>query len=218
MSLPKKFDRRLKSALGLRAVWEPGSEVKLGDVLLLRQGIFTDIARLQDFGIRFRRVRAGERSLSLEAQGVRTTLLQGGVEVSSAAQLAADRSATLEVRFERKDTYFLRTPALTGEEIDDLFQVGRAARDVAEWNHRDFYVVTKLLRASSFTFLGSLSKNRAVTFAGQGRYIKKLLEAGATARVQVTGSTNLDVRIVGRGGPVAMGVARVRPTGRVVVS
>lgn len=216
MSLPAKYDRRIKRALNLHAVWEPGDSIALGDIVTRdRGGTFTDESRLSDFGINFRKKRSRAKSLSFNAQGVSTLLFQGGEPINASA-LNRNASASVEVRFERESTYLLRTPALRGEDIDDLLQVGRAVKKLPDWEFRRFYIVWKVLTASKFTFLGSRRKGRSITFAGKGGAVLKFLDVGATAGLTVSGTQSLEVKIVGTGGPVVIGVARVKKNGRIV--
>ena len=67
--LPVKYDKRLRKVLGYHAVWEPGATISLGDVVTLKNGIFTDVDRLSDLGVRFRKERREEAQLTLNAQG-----------------------------------------------------------------------------------------------------------------------------------------------------
>lgn len=215
MSLPSKYDRRIKLAMGMRAVWEPGTTIALGDVVTLKDGIFTDIAHLKkDFAVGFRSGRSQDKSLTLNARGVSTTVVQGGVSVPDLASLAPTAKADASIQFERRDTYFLRTPELKGKDIDNLRQVGRAVAKIPDWSHRDYYIVWKVLSAKQFTFLGNLSKKRAINFSGTGRAIIKFLTLGLSAGVAKTSTVDMDIEIVGAGGPIVIGVTRVKKNGQ----
>ena len=61
MSLPRKYARRIRRVLGLRAVWQPGAVVELGDIVTLRRGIFVPVESLS----MQERVRLVERVLAL---------------------------------------------------------------------------------------------------------------------------------------------------------
>ena len=103
--------------------------------------------RLSDFGITFRKKKPQAKSLSLDAQGVSTLLFQSGAQVDASA-LNKNANASVEVKFERENTYLLRTPVLHGEDIDNLLQVGRAVKGLRDWEFRRFYVVWKALTSS----------------------------------------------------------------------
>jgi hypothetical protein len=207
-----RYDKHLVRSLGLHAVWEPGSSVSLGDVVTRKAGIFVDVGRLSDDGVTFRTEKSQTRSLNLTSQGVRTVLFQGQVQVPSPGDLKPAVAATLDIQFEKQQTYFLRTPELTGEEIGDLRVVGRKIAKLTDWRFADYYVVWKVLSAKSFTFLGSLKAKRSVTVSGSGAAIAKFLANGAT--VGITKAASVDMEIVGSGGAVALGVTRIAKNGQ----
>lgn len=213
-SLPVKYDKRLRKVLGYRAVWEPGAPVSLGAVMTLKRGLLVDQANLSDFGVSFRRKKRQAAQLSLNAQGVSETLVQAGVEVPSVSALTPSGKAELKVKFGRSDTYSLRSTSLSGEDISNLLHVARAVAKLADWRFRDFYVVWRILTAKDFTFLGSLQKNREISFSGTGKAIEKYLNAGVSAGISRSSGRKLDLELIGEGGPVAIGVTRITRKGR----
>ncbi len=214
MSLPQKYARRIRRVLGLRAVWQPGAVIELGDIVTLRRGIFVPVEALSDYGIRFRRKRARAAELVLHSQGVSETLFQAGREIDGTDDLEPDVGATLEIRFERDNAYSLRTPKLASTAMDNLGAVGRAVARVPGWDFGRSYVVWKVLRADQFTFIGSRRRNRGITFAGSGKAVGRLLRSGRSTGLTRSSSRKLDLEIVGQGGAIAIGVTRVRRDGR----
>lgn len=214
MSLPKKYDNRIRTVLGLRAVWEPGATIDLGDIVSLRKGIFVPVEALSDFGVSFRKKRGKETELTLNAQGVRETIVQAGAEVPTIGDLKPNVQANLEISFKRSDSYYLRTPQLVSNAMDNLAAVGRAVAKLDSWDFRRNYIVWKVLQAKQFTFIGSRSKNRKIVFSGSGSAVTKLLTAGLSTGITKTSSLKMDLEITGQGGPVAIGVTRVRRDGR----
>lgn len=215
MSLAGKFERKLSQVLKLHAVWEPGSAVELGDVMVKKGGVFTDVASLtRDFGVRFRRTKASDRSLAFESQGVSVTLLQAGVAVGGPDALDKSKDAEVKIEFRREETFVLRTPELRGAEIDDLLQVGQKLRERPDWRPGDYHVVWKLLEAKQFTFLGNVRKNRSVSFSGKGAAIAKFVTFGLGGGIERTSGGRVDVEILGTGGPVAIGLARIGRSGK----
>ena len=213
MGLPKRFDKKLQRHMGLHAVWPPGNPIELADVLQRQDGIFRPVDNLSSFQVKFRRQRfKDQRAISLKASGVSVTVIQGGGEVDvNDVDVAA--SATLEISFTKENSYFIRTPALWGVEIEDLRKVGRSLRKHPEWQHRRFYLAWQIYSARDFMFLGSESRNRKVSFGGNGSAILKLLSLGATANITRSSTSNVSVAVVGKGGPMAMAIARVRRNG-----
>lgn len=216
MGLPEKFDKRLKHNLGLRAVWPPGSSIQVGDVLQRADGIFNPIANLKDdFGITYRKEKTSkERTLTFQAQGVSTTIMQLGSNVTETG-LDANANAELKIDFNKEETYFIRTPQLTGKGIDNLFKVGRDIAGTPDWRHGDYYIAWRVYSAKSFLFLGNLAKKRTIKFGGTGSAIIKLLTLGATAGITKVSQSSVSVEIVGVQGAIAMAVAKVKSDGRI---
>jgi len=212
--LPVKYDKRLRRVLGYRAVWEPGSTISLGDVVTLKKGVFTDVSRLSDFGVSFRKERRQEAQLTLNAQGVSETLVQAGVEVPSTGALKPSVQAQLTIRFNRSNSYHLRTTKLSGEDIGNLIQVGRQIVRLDDWSFGDYWVVWRVLNAKEFTFLGSIAGNREISFSGTGKSIAKYLDSGVSVNLSKSSSRKLDLEIIGSSGPVAIGVTRIKKDGR----
>jgi len=212
--LPVKYDKRLMQVLGYRAVWEPGASISLGDIVTRKNGIFTDIDRLSDHGVTFRKETRKEAELSLNAQGVSETLFQFGAEVPSAADLVPSAKASLTIKFNSENSYHLKTTKLTGADIGNLAAVGRQIAQLDGWRFRDYYVVWRILIAKDFTFLGSIRRNREVSFSGTGKAIVKYLESGVSTHISRTRSMKLDLELIGATGPIAIGVTRFKQNGR----
>ena len=215
MGLPEKFDNRLKDNLGLRAVWLPGTEIGLGDVLQHKDGIFRPIGNLSDFGVSFRSKKLGGKvSLKFQARGVSSTVLQAGVAIDTTL-MDPNANAELKVEFKSKNTYFIRTPQLAGIGISDLMKIGSAIKGRPGWRHKDYFIAWRVYRATEFVFLGSQSKNMTVRFRGLGSAILEFLTVGASANVAKVTASSVTVEIIGEGGPVAMNIVRIKKDGQI---
>jgi hypothetical protein len=214
MSLPKKFDERLRNA-GLRAVWLPGSSIELGDVLQREDGIFNPIENISNMGVTYKKEKIPkDRTLCFQAQGVSSTVMQGGVEVDIMG-MDVGANATVNIEFANKDGYFIRTPQLTGVGIDNLLKVGKQIASMSEWNHGKYYLAWRVLSAKDFVFIGSEQKNRKIGFLGAGRAVLKFLTLGLTAGINEASSSAGLIRVFGTGGPVAIKVVRIKKSGEI---
>jgi len=216
MPLPKKFEKRVSGGLGLHAVWLPGDPVEIGDVLTRKDGIFRPIDNLSSFGVEPDLQEFPEqRSLNFQASGTRTTTFQGGAEINP-SQIQANASASVEITFGAKESYFIRTPELTGCEIENVRSITRVLSQHPEWRHGKFFVAWQLYTAKGFTFLGSQEKNSKIGFSGKGSAILKFLRVGATTGLTRTSTTAITVDLAGKGGPIVMALLRTRRDGEVV--
>jgi hypothetical protein len=212
--LPRKYDRRIRRILDYRAVWLPGENVSLGDYGTLEGGLFTDLGALSEYRVSFTKEKRGAARLELNARGVSETLFQGGAKVPNVSALKANVDAKLKIKFGQKHTYSLRTTELSGSEIGNLAQVGRAIAKIDDWPHAKYWIVYKILNAKNFTFFGSNTRNREIVISGKGKAIARHLELGVTAGITSTSSRSLDLEIIGGTGPVAVGITRVKRNGR----
>jgi len=213
MSLPVKFRRRLWDSMRLHPVWLPGESLVPGDVLSYRGGVLSKVSSLKSFGVAFTTQRALETGgVCMQARGVSMHVTQAGARVRP-AELDLDAHAELEVGFRRADTYFIRTPSLTGESISDLLEVGKQLRCHSTWDCRRFFLASTVYTAEGFTFLGSLNAGSAIRFAGRGKAISGFLLAGGAAGVSSRSATGIAVEIIGGKGPVAMRAVRFRRDG-----
>lgn len=215
MGLPEKFDKRLKNNLGLRAVWLPGTEIGLGDILQRNKGIFEPIGNLSDFGVNFRSKKlGGKMSLKFQARGVSSTVLQAGIKIDP-TQIDAKADAELKVEFKNKNTYFIRTPQLAGVGISDLMKVGKAIKNLPDWRYKEYFIAWRVYRAKEFVFLGNQSRNRTVRLRGLGSGILDFLTLGASANVARVTAGSVTIEMIGEGGPVAMSTTRIKKDGQI---
>lgn len=212
--MPEKYDRRLKDNLDLRAVWLPGTEIAVGDVLEHKDGVFRPISNLQKFKVRFTmKALSRKTSLSFQSKGVSWTVVQVGAKIDP-LNLDAKAEAEVKLEFKKEDAYFIRTPELTGVGIPDLISVGRALRDNPEWDYNGYFIAWQVYWAREFAFLASKSKKSSIKFSGGGKAIQNFLTVGASAGVHKVAASGVIIEMVGAGGPVAMRVRRVKKNGK----
>lgn len=215
MSLAKKYDKRLRNEMSFRAVWPPGTNIALGDVLVFQNGVFHPVAGLKDFDIPFTPEPALKfGGLRLNAVGVRNRIIQGGADVSL-ARLDLGAKAELRIAFSGEEGYFLRTPDLTGTQIDNLLGVANRVSSSSDWKPGKYFIAHTVYHADEFVFLGSKGRNRSMKFSGAGKAIVSFLTLGLAGGLERTSAQKLTVEIIGQAGPVAVGVARIKRNGEI---
>jgi hypothetical protein len=212
MSLPKQYSERLRKAIGARAVWMPGTPVQIGSIMIPGEDKFNLAGHLSDFTPVMKSAAHLDKSLDLVSKGTRQRLFQAGVELPSTAQLDLTAEATLKFEFSKQFEYALKAPTLKGQHITNLLKVADAVYRLPDWQHKRFYIVHELYEADQFTFLGTEKSNRKFEFSGKGAGILGLLTAGVSAGLSATG--DVDVKILGKGGPLAMGLVRIKENGK----
>ena len=211
MSLPKNYGSRLRSSLGAIAVWLPGSPVRIGSIMVRDDGQYRLASHLDEFTSNMQFAVHQDKSLDLVSKGTRQRLFQAGVELPSTAKLDLTAEATIKFEFDKSFEYVLKAPTLKGQHITNMLQIANSVGAAPGWQHNRFYIVYELYEAEQFTFLGTQSSKREFEFSGKGAGILGLLTAGAAVGLQSTG--DVEVKILGQGGALAIGLVRVKGGG-----
>ena len=215
MSIAKKYTRRVKQNLALEAVWLPGQDIELGDILHRKDGILEKIANIKSYEISYEtEVVQRNAALDFQAQGVRTRVMQAGVEVSP-YDIDMSVEASLNIEFNKEETYYIKTPQFDGIGINDLIRLGNHIAGIDSWKHRQYFVVTNVFSVTEFVFLGSSERNRTVQIQGSGEAVVEYLETGFSTDLNFSGLQNIETKITGQSGAVAMRVSRFRKNGRI---
>jgi hypothetical protein len=211
MSLPQRYGTRIRNALGVRAVWMPGDPVTLGQILVKNGDRYFPHDDLSSFNATLKTAVHQDKSLDLASSGTKQTLIQAGVELPSTAKLDLTAEASVKLEFKSKFEYLLKTPTLRGSHITNMNQVAQAVFNKPGWRHANFYIVHEVYEANEWTFLGTETRGSTIEISGKGAGILSFLTAGASVGISVTGQT--DVKMIGKGGAIGMGLVRVRKDG-----
>lgn len=212
MSLPKAYNRRIMDAIGARAVWQPGSARSLGAIVARREpGVFVQVGDLSEHGIEFAQAPSQERSLDLTSAGASQRIFQAGAELAGADQLDASGEAELRIDLSAKFEFVLKAPRLIGTHITNLAAVADKAARAPGWDFDAFCIVNELYMAGSFSFVGTMSRASSISFKGKGSAVSAFVKGGVDLGLSSTG--NVELGIIGQGGLIAMGLARIRKNG-----
>jgi len=215
MNLVKKYDKTLRRRAALRAVWLPGTQVRVGDILILKDGALVSVGNLEDAQIDFTVSAIGEaQSINLQSKGVSKILTQHGATVSL-TQLDTNAEAQLKILFKHENSYFLRTPSLSGTGMDNALGVARKIAELPSWDHLDNYVVHKVWSAKDFVFLGNMDNTSEIEFNGKGEFIKNIVTNGISSGLSINGGHSINLEIMGESGPIVMQVFRVKRNGEI---
>lgn len=212
MSLPERYGKRIRSALGATAVWQPGTPVPLGTVMVKGEGLFRPFDQIASFTDKMQAAPHQDKSLDIVSNGTKQRIFQANAELPSAAQLDLAAEASVKFEFTRSFEYVLKTPTLKGSHILNLNAVAQALRAHPGWDNKRFFLVHEVYDAQEFSFVGTERSSSSIQLAGKGSAILGFLTAGASAGLTSTG--NAEVKLIGAGGSVAMGLVRIKDDGR----
>jgi len=190
----------------------PGTPVPLGTIMVKGEGQFHPFDQISSFTDKMQTAPHQDKSLDLVSNGTRQRIFQANVEVPGTAQLDLTAEASVKYEFSRAFEYVLKTPTLKGSHIANLNQVAQAVRKAEGWRHKDFFLVHEVYDAEEFSFVGSERSSSSIELAGKGSAILGFLTAGASAGIKATG--NAEVKLIGAGGSVAMGLVRIKQDGK----
>jgi hypothetical protein len=211
MSLPEKYGKRIKEAIGAVAVWQPGTPVPLGAIMQKDGRNFEEIDQLASFTSIMQSADHQDKSLDLVSKGTNQRIFQANVELPSAAALDLAADASVKYEFASEFEYILKTPILKGKHITNLNKIAQEVRNKPGWDHDHFFLVHEVFDADGFSFLGTEAKKRNFEFGGKGAGILGFLTAGASLGLKSSG--NVDVKVLGKGGTLAIGLVRIRKDG-----
>lgn len=164
----------MKKFGGYYATWNPGVNLQLGDVGVLKNNVFTRYSNLADIGIAFE-VREDTTRLPIEYQS------QGAVQVTTKAAGSAsfpgstltNADAGVVVEFSKSNSTYFKALNTTSPSIKDVLALEKAVLDryaKGSWKS-GWVIVTELIQAESATIIISNS---------------------STAKVEVKATANLD--------------------------
>jgi hypothetical protein len=211
VSLPKRFNEKVRQTIGATAVWMPGTATPLGSVMVKGEGRFRPFSSLDKFGAAFAVQPHLNRDLNFSSSGTREILVQANAELQDPAELNLDAEAKLKLEFSRKFEYTVKSPTLKGEHIPNLGDVAPIVAEHPRWKHGDFFIVYELYTAEQFSFIGTEQSGTTVELSGKGANIMSFMTAGASVGLRKTG--NADVTLLGQGGPIAMNLVRIKKDG-----
>lgn len=211
MSLPERYGKRVRSTLGGTAVWMPGTPVPLGAIMVKGEGLFHEADQIANYTDKMKTAPHQDKSLDLVSSGTRQRIFQANAELPGTAQLDLAAEASVKYEFTRAFEYVLKTPILKGSHITNINQIAQVVKAASGWRHKDFYLVHEVYDAVEFSFVGSERSSSSIEIAGKGSAILGFLSAGASAGVKATG--NAEVKLIGAGGSVAMGLVRIKKDG-----
>jgi hypothetical protein len=211
MSLPERYGKRVRQALGAIAVWQPGEAVALGAIMKKEGSRFNQIDQLSRYTNTIETGKYQDKSLDLVSKGTKQRIFQAGVELPSAAAIDLTAEASVKYEFSRAFKTYSKAPTLKGQHITNLNQIAAAVRNNPDWRHKEFYVVHEVYDADQFSFSGAETRKGSLTVSGKGSGILSFLTAGASAGLSSSGDVQL--KLLGQGGTLAMGLVRILKDG-----
>lgn len=215
MSSARALAKLFRDRFSMHIAWVPAAtSIRLGDYGLWRDGIFTPIGNVAEFGVSLRTEPGREIRLDFVSTVASTTTLAGGARVP--ALPAADVDAEAQLRFADAESFIVKVARLRSTRITNVAEMSRRLVDAPGWRWT-YKVVRELFVGDDVLIVATTEKNTSVTLRGKATALAALQAGSASAGVSVSADKALGLSIAGQGGPVGLGLFRVRLSGAPVL-
>jgi hypothetical protein len=183
MSLKKNYGKSFRKQLAHFPVWEPGSEVAVGDYGSIHDNCFFKLGNLsRDFGIEFQVKAASAHAWQFQSEGVRS---ERATVSGKAGDLTTNANGKLKLLFGETYSLYIRSAESWLEEIPDLAQlfseIDSLYRRSGIWK-RSNVIVSALRRARPITLFMSTGMKSEVDVDGS----LSLLDALETGQLKTS--------------------------------
>ncbi|MFD9333952.1 hypothetical protein ACFWBF_05980 [Streptomyces sp. NPDC060028] len=163
MAVFKQYTREMHKEFGYFATWAPNTELRLGDVGVIRGHRFDPVTSLAELGVAFPTSTTGPVSTFTYSSAGRVSASMSP-EVGLPGLLGVDPTLVLTVTFTRKEATFFRAVRCEAQRIGDLPSVEASIRQLTaakRWRG-EYAVVTELVRTGPAIILVSSSSETSV--------------------------------------------------------
>jgi hypothetical protein len=163
------------------AAWLPGEKLRLGDVGVINNNLFTRITSLDHLGVNFSE-RSDESSTPIDyvsESGVSVFFKTSG-EINPSLPNVPEASAGVGVEFSCKGAFIIKAPSSHEPSIEDLAQLEKDLIRLyakEQWQF-EWVVITRLIQTPSASIIISNSSNSKVEFSVDGNIPLANLDLG----------------------------------------
>lgn len=217
MALYKKYVRSLHAHTGYRATWFPGVRMKLGDIGVIRAGIFDPQSTLKLRGIPYAEVAddAADNKFNFRSEGVLAVDVKAEGELNEKFKWVGDAKAGVRVEFSGADAVLLETKGARSHRIEDIAALDQELLRLVklgpggsgpEWHH-DWVVITEVIDVDAATVLTSTDSGGEIELEAEGQLGPKPL-VDAEAGLTVKSSRSVGIELVAERGLTPLYKAR----------
>lgn len=199
MGVSKQYTKKLKKEFDYSATWLPTTIVKPGDVGKLANYMFTHVANLNDFGIKYGTI--GESS-NLEFEYCSSDSVSINAKVSGQAPVAGSNlsvaDAGVNIKFSKGKGIVFRLSKCTSARIADMNAVGSQIASIYDkkWK-KDLVVVYEAVKANSATIIISNSSDAQIDLRAKGQASAGAIDlADVNAEFQIAKKSKIATNII----------------------
>lgn len=199
-SAQEQYTDEMKKRFGYYATWNPGVPLKIGDIGVFNDNVFTRLSSLPDRGIEFE-IREDLTKTPLEHNSKGsvsiTTKLSGAVAPQGSVLTGLD--AGIIVEFSKENSTLFKANNTTCPSIKDTVKLGEQVLDLygkGKWNKK-WVIITELVEAESATIIISNSSNSKIELKANANIEAPTIDiADAEFKFSTLFSKGLETKIV----------------------
>lgn len=163
------------------AAWLPGEKLRLGDVGVIKNNLFTRITSLEHLGIKFTE-RPDESSTPIDyvsESGVSVFFKTSG-EINPSLPNVPEANAGIGVEFSHEGAFIIKSPSSYEPSIENLAQLEKNIINLygrAQWQS-EWVVITRLVQTPVASIIVSNSSKSKVEFTAEGNIPLASLDLG----------------------------------------
>lgn len=207
-------DRLHKHFKTLYAVWPPGKPVHLGEVGVLKDGIFVPKGSLQHYGIGFN-VKADTQAAHYEFTSSDSTEVTTHIAGSGPAGGPVLVNGGLEVNFSNEKSVFFNAAGCLHHVIEDQISLGEDIMKRYEERSWDdaLAVVTEVIAAGATTIVAAGGSDASVVFEATAK-VPTIDLSDASLKFNVRRQKNVGLKVVSEQGLTPLiGISKVQSMG-----
>jgi hypothetical protein len=194
----------MRKRFGYSATWVPTSNVRIGDVGVLRNYHYERVRNIKDFGIGFEtRVDSATGILHYASADSVTIAVKAASDLPAGVPTITPLDARIEVSFNKESAVFFQASDCKTTSIEDqhaLEQSLLALYEADEWPE-EYVIITELIQAKRATILISSGKSALIEFAVSGNIeLGDYTLVDADAGIRVDRASSIGTQIVAEGG------------------
>jgi hypothetical protein len=199
----EQYTEELRNKFGYLATWIPNTQLRLGDIGILKRDRFEYYSNLNELGIPFSIRNSNEASdFEYSSKGSVEINFKAAGNAPALGQVLTTDDAGISVIFNRENAIMFIGHNCRTDYIENLEKLGSAILDRykgGKWN-KDYVIITELVNAGTTTIIISNSTNARADFrVDRNSKEMSLSIADISGNVSITNSSGIDTKIIAAG-------------------
>lgn len=209
MGIPKKFNDIVQQHLHAHAAWLPLlNKYRLGDYGLIADGVFNKIGNIKDdFGVTFEEEEGPQASLDFVSSNTTVVNTVGNVQVDVIPEGAV--GVNVSYKFNDAQSFLVKAAKIKVRAIANLNKLVGQLQSRSDWESK-WRVVWQAYHAEDAAVLSTIAAGTDVNFTGDAKALKKFHLGDVSASLGVSVSKELGLKVIGKGGVIALGLFKLR--------